>query len=227
MRVGVGRDRVEVRCGLVPGGYPNWRQVLPTDAMCPQEWVCLNPRLAERFIKAARLLEAPGGIKLGLREGKAPMVVTLVGRPQFFGLWMPMNPEDNSGDVPPWLAGAVADFSTKDLPGMTLEESDERWDSEEVISLWTDEGVPSVITVKRHVDDGKVMWCAWLHLRVGNYEILETGDAVPEAKQRYDIIRRAGKRAKGWLRAQFGKEDERGFVDLIDKAVELHKEREE
>lgn len=227
LRVGVGRDRVEVRCGLVPGQYPDWRKVLPTEAMWPQAWVCLSPKLAERFIKAARLLDAPGGIKLGMRDGKSPMVVTLAGRPQFFGLWMPMNPEDNSGDVPPWLAQAVADFGVVDLPGMKLEEDSARWDSEEAIPLWTDEGVPSVLTVKRHVDDGKVMWCAWLSLKVGNYEMKETGDELPRAKQRADIIRRAGKRAKGWLRATFGKEDQAGFVDLIDKALEPHKERAE
>ncbi|MEX5502122.1 hypothetical protein, partial [Pseudomonas syringae] len=80
---------------------------------------------------------------------------------------------------------------------------------------------------KRHVDEGRVTWCAWLGLKVGNYEMKETGDALPHAKQRADIIRRAGKRARGWLRATFGKEDEQGFVNLIDKAVELHRERAE
>ncbi len=228
--VGNERDAIEVRCEVMGQPYPRWREVMPSVRPLPAEKVILAPFYMERFAKAAKMLEASGGIQIGLDGGGGVMRVSIGGAPHFFGLWMPVRSEDAEfGIVPGWVeAGKVEADQAEEVQEPIFREPG--FENQESIKLWDDDGVDSVLTVGRMGAEGggAAMWYAALTLGVGTAGLVELLSLdLPCAKKRFDIIRRAAKRCKAWLVEKLGKDAAEGFFAKIDEAVEAHREREE
>lgn len=72
------------------------------------------------------------------------------------------------------------------------------------------------------------LWYAAVRANVGKNRIEERLDSEqPAAKKRFDAITQAGKRYFKWIEATLGKDNAKGFKELLDKAIETQKERAE
>lgn len=72
----------------------------------------------------------------------------------------------------------------------------------------------------------KERWYSALRIKIGLNAIQERLDSEQRAfKQRFDAVNTAARRAQDWLDSNLGKDNAKGFVDLLAKAVEPHKER--
>lgn len=138
--------------------------------------------------------------------------------------------EFDDDDAPPVLTEPMTDA---DMQVALLPEDGTKFEAKEEIVLWTSaQDGPCSITVGRLSPEllGRktAMWFAAISVRVGDQNLSESLDNnQPCATKRIDIIQRAAKRLKAWLVASLGKEAAEGFEADIDKAVEVHKEREE
>lgn len=96
-------DKTTIQTTIVPGRYPDWREVIPKGENKDLRAVSLNPKLAANFHKAAKLLKS-GGLNFGMYGDNSPISVTIEMRPHFFGVLMPMRGDDDRGVVAPdWL----------------------------------------------------------------------------------------------------------------------------
>jgi len=90
---------------LIEGNFPNWRQVVPKgikDEIPPE--LALNADFMSDFAKTAKILglETPG-IKMNLcREGGA-VEVHVSGKPNFYGIIMPMKSDETTQWQPEFL----------------------------------------------------------------------------------------------------------------------------
>lgn len=228
LKVGQGNDTVEVRCALLTSNYPDWRKVLPTEGPMPATRATLNPHLMERFVKAGKLLAKDRAVTLVLRGEGGVMQVNIEGVPNFFGLWMPMNRKEESGGegVPSWLAKeAAGDWFVEKPEPLVMEPDGPKWGKAVELALWSDGGIDSKLVVAELNTNGRAMWYASLALGVGGVSLLETATEGERcAKQRYDAIRAAERRAKSWLVQKLGKETAAGFYEKLRAVVESQKE---
>lgn len=236
----IGTERSVVEGAPIAGNYPNWRAVLLQKGEPTMSGIQVSCEAICAFMEAAGLLSTNPALKIGAsQEERRTLELQIAGVPNFYGVMMQIGDDDEHGQVnqPSWLReGSVEQVSSAlRAPdagqGRSIPE-EPKFEHQEEIKLWEDEGIDSVVTVGRLSPElcGKksASWFAALTVKVGNEDLLEALDNdQPCATKRIDSIRSAAKRSKAWLVTTLGKETAEGFYAKIDEAVEAQKEREE
>jgi hypothetical protein len=77
---------------VVEGEYPNWRQVVPCGERTPISEIAFNGEFLSDFTKAAKLIKATDlGLMMNIYSAGGATEIRLSGKPNFYGVVMPMN----------------------------------------------------------------------------------------------------------------------------------------
>lgn len=118
---------------------------------------------------------------------------------------------------------AVEDMTPDDLQ-MELLQAESEFEAKEEIAFCQAGDDKGVIVVGRL----KNKWFSAVRVKIGSHSLQERLDSEQRAfKVRFDAVNVAAKRAQDWLESNFGKDNAKGFVEPLGKAVESQKERAE
>lgn len=116
---------------------------------------------------------------------------------------------------------AVEDMTPDDLQ-IELLQAEAEFECKEEIAFCQAGDDKGVIVVGRL----KNKWYSAIRVKIGSHSLQERLDSEQRAfKVRFDAVNIAAKRAQDWLESNFGKDNAKGFVEPLGKAVESQKER--
>ncbi len=88
---------------VVDGIYPAWRAVIPHGEKEQVPEFGVNAEMMADFSKAAKYLGADPQIRMNLFSASSAMEVNIIGKPGFYGIVMPLNPDETKNFQPEFI----------------------------------------------------------------------------------------------------------------------------
>lgn len=89
---------------VIEGDFPNFRQVVPVGDKTPVSHLGINPEYVADFGKAGKLLGAdPALLQVNMFSATQAYEIRIGGKPNFYGLLMPVKPDENVEWQPEFL----------------------------------------------------------------------------------------------------------------------------